>query len=53
MEKENITKVKLGEIFECEGHLYAIQIPISPDAETNLNYGRSIFEFIEINGKDS
>jgi hypothetical protein len=48
--KEELKKVKLGEIFECEGHLYAIQIPKTASTEPNLNYGRSIYEFITIDG---
>jgi hypothetical protein len=39
-------KVKLGEIFECENKLYAIQIPNTASVETNLNGGRNIYEFI-------
>ena len=38
-------KLKLGEVFEVEGKLYAIQIPTTASQETRLNDGREIFEF--------
>jgi hypothetical protein len=38
-------KLKLGEVFEVEGKLYAIQIPATASQETRLNDGREIFEF--------
>jgi hypothetical protein len=39
-------QVNLGEIFECEGKLYAIQIPESASTDTNLSGGRNFYEFI-------
>ena len=44
MEKQ----IKLGEIFECEGKLYAIQIPKTATIDTSLSGGREIYEFIII-----
>ena len=41
-------QVNLGEIFECDGKLYAIQIPNSPSTDTNLSGGRNLYEFIVI-----
>ena len=38
-------KIKLGEVFEVEGKLYAIQVPQTASEETRLNGGREIFEF--------
>jgi len=38
-------KLKLGEVFEVEGKLYAIQVPQTASEETRLNGGREIFEF--------
>ena len=38
-------KLKLGEVFEVEGKLYAIQIPQTASQEARLNGGREIFEF--------
>ncbi len=45
---ENVKQIKLGEIFEVEGKIYAIQIPVSPSTETNLNDGRLIVELITL-----
>jgi len=38
-------KIKLGEVFEVEGKLYAIQIPATASEETRLSGNREIFEF--------
>jgi len=45
---EKTKQVKLGEIFECEGKLYAIQIPNTASTESNLSGGRNVYEFILI-----
>jgi len=42
---EKTKQVKLGEIFEVEGKLYAIQIPNTPSTESSLSDGRNIYEF--------
>jgi hypothetical protein len=42
---ETPPKIKLGEVFEVEGRLYAIQIPATPSQEARLDGGREIFEF--------
>ena len=42
---ETPPKIKLGEVFEVEGKLYAIQIPATASQETHLDGGRQIFEF--------
>jgi hypothetical protein len=42
-------KLKLGEVFEVEGKLYAIQKPATASEETRLNDGREIFEFFYMN----
>jgi hypothetical protein len=42
---ETPPKIKLGEVFEVEGRLYAIQIPATSSQETRLDGGRDIFEF--------
>ena len=39
-------KIKLGEIFECEGRLYAIQIPTSVTTETTLDGGRCMIQLV-------
>ena len=38
-------KLKLGELFEVEGKLYAIQIPETASHESYLAGGRQIYEF--------
>jgi hypothetical protein len=38
-------KLKLGEVFEVDGMLYAIQVPQTATQETRLNRNREIFEF--------
>ena len=43
---EKTKQVKLGEIFEVDGKLYAIQIPQTASINTNLSGGRNIYEFI-------
>lgn len=43
--KKTPPKIKLGEVFEVEGKLYAIQIPQTASQETHLDGGREIFEF--------
>jgi hypothetical protein len=43
--KPRFRQVKLNEIFECEGKLYAIAIPTTASNETNLSGGRNMFEF--------
>jgi hypothetical protein len=45
---EKTKQVKLGEIFEVEGYLYAIQIPKTASSDNSLMGGREIFEFIII-----
>ena len=42
---ETPPKIKLGEVFEVEGKLYAIQIPATASQEARLDGGREIFEF--------
>lgn len=39
-------KIKLGEIFECEGRLYAIQVPTTPSIDTPLDGGRCIIQLV-------
>lgn len=39
------TKVKLNQIFECEGKLYSIALPKTPSVKSNLSSGRIIAEF--------
>jgi hypothetical protein len=46
--EENPPKLKLGEIFEVEGKLYAIQVPRTASEDSYLNGGRQIYEFIVI-----
>jgi hypothetical protein len=46
--KPKYDKVKLNTIFECDGKLYAIVKPDTTSGDSNLQYGRSIFEFILI-----
>ena len=46
--RRSISKVKLNEIFECEGKLYAIAKPDTASGDSNLQYGRSMFEFIRL-----
>lgn len=41
-------QIKLGEIFECEDKLYAIQIPETASTDSNLSGGRNIYELISI-----
>ena len=48
--EENPTKLKLGEVFEVEGKLYAIQIPKTGTEDTPLSGGRQIYEFTVIPG---
>jgi hypothetical protein len=43
--KKTPPKIELGEVFEVEGKLYAIQIPQTASQETRLDGGREIFEF--------
>jgi hypothetical protein len=42
---ETPPKIKLGEVFEVEGKLYAIQVPATASEETRLSGNREIFEF--------
>jgi len=42
---ETPPKIKLGEVFEVEGRLYAIQVPATASQEACLEGGREIFEF--------
>jgi len=46
--RRSISKVKLNEIFECDGELYAIAKPDTASGNSNLQYGRSMFEFIRL-----
>ena len=41
------TRVKLGEIFECEGILYSITNSNTVTGNSNLEDGQSIFKFIK------
>lgn len=43
---ETPTKLKLGEVFDVEGKLYAIQIPQTASQDAYLAGGRQIYEFI-------
>jgi hypothetical protein len=45
---KNPKKIKLGEIFEVEGKLYAIQIPQTASQESYLAGGRQIYEFCQM-----
>ena len=42
---ETPPKIKLGEVFEVEGMLYAIQTVETASQVAHLNGGRQIFEF--------
>ena len=46
---KNPKKIKLGEIFEVEGKLYAIQVPATASQEARLDGGREIYEFFYTN----
>ena len=41
-------KLKLGELFEVEGKLYAIQIPETASQDAYLAGGRQIYEFCQM-----
>ena len=46
---ETPPKIKLGEVFEVEGKLYAIQVPATASQEARLDGGREIYEFFYMN----
>jgi hypothetical protein len=46
---ETPPKIKLGEVFEVEGKLYAIQKPATASDEARLSDGREIYEFFYMN----
>jgi len=41
-------KIKLGEIFECEGRLYVIQVPTTVTTDTTLDGGRCIIQLVTL-----
>jgi hypothetical protein len=45
---KNPKKIKLGELFEVEGKLYAIQVPATPSHDSYLAGGRQIYEFFQM-----
>lgn len=44
----NVTKIKVGEIFEVEGKLYFIALPTNNTQEVNT-HGQIVLELHEIN----
>ena len=46
---ETPPKIKLGEVFEVESKLYAIQVPATASQEARLDGGREIYEFFYMN----
>jgi hypothetical protein len=46
--RKNPKKIKLGELFEVEGKLYAIQIPATASHDSYLAGGRQIYEFCQM-----